>query len=127
MADRCYSMSGTDVVAVDGGPVPQTPWDLSLWSNPEEGKVASIVKPTHPFGLGPDSALGLLPSRALSSGQVIVIVAFAFDSSNRLTRSHAFGFAFLSRSLQLLVALGEYLLLPSFEFCLRRDIADRTM
>jgi hypothetical protein len=49
-----------------GDSVPQTRWDLSHWAKIEVEE-ADGFQAARLFDLGPDQALGLLPSRALSS------------------------------------------------------------
>src|ERR1017187_6752262 len=56
-----------------GGPVPQAPWDLSLWDLTASCQ-NEAASPGGPDWLacraGPESVLGLRPRRALSSAQV---------------------------------------------------------
>ena len=92
-----------------------------------KGRNAPILEPTQPFGLGPDAALRLLPSRALSSGQVCGILIVARPLSNRSLQFCSFGSAFFAGRFQLAVACLEQFFFLSCQLRLGCHITDRTV
>jgi hypothetical protein len=92
-----------------------------------KGRNAPTCYSTQPFGLGPESALGSLPSSALSSAQAQSIVVVVLDSSNALPRRCSFHSSLLSCRFELRISACKNEFLLTRKFGVRRHITDRAM